>query len=455
MKLPAVVSRIIKAAVTPVRMSDWFWPVVEPFAGAWQHHIAADRQDDILAYSGPFACTTLIASDISKMRLKLVEERDDGTCREVPSTDPRWSVLRRPNDAQNRIKFIQSWICSKLLHGNAYILIGRDKRNVVAQLYALDPRRVTPLVSDDGSVFYRLSADNLAGIRVDVTVPATEIIHDLMVPLFHPLVGVSPIYACGMSATMGRRIVGQSTAFFANGARPGGALVAPGKLAPEDAAELKREWNSSYGGSNAGKTAVLANGLKYEPFAATPADEAQLIEQLGWTIEDIARCYHIPLFMLGGAIPANATVETLAQMYYSQCLQVLIEELELSLTEGLGLKPGLSVELDLDGLLRMDTAAMVTAEAEAVKGAIKTPNEARLRMGLPPIKGGDSVYLQQQNFSLEALAKRDAQEDPFAKTAPAAPSAPAAPPTAANDPQANAAAAAEFLRKHLAMKAAA
>jgi HK97 family phage portal protein len=309
-------------------------------------------------------------------------------------------------------------------------LIGRDNRNVVTTLHVLDPRRVTTLVADDGSVFYRLSADNLSGLRVDVTVPATEIIHDLMVPLFHPLVGVSPIYACGMSATMGRRIVTQSTAFFANGARPGGMLVAPAKLDPEYAAQLKREWESSYGGANSGKTAVLANGLKYEPIGATPAQDAQLIEQLGWTIEDIARCYHIPLFMLGGAIPANATVETLAQMYYSQCLQVLIEELEASLTHGLGLKPGLSVECELDDLLRMDTMAMIKAEAEAVKGSLKTVNESRKKMGLPPIKGGNTVYMQQQNFSLEALAKRDAKEDPFGKEAP---ERPAVAPAAAND----------------------
>jgi HK97 family phage portal protein len=444
MKLPAVVSRIIRAAVTPVRASDWFMSVVEGFAGAWQHHIVADSPDDILAYSGPFSCTTLIAGDISKMRLKIVEDQPDGTTKDVPATSPLMKVLQRPNAVQNRIKFIQSWLASKLLHGNAYILIGRDNRFVVSALYVLDPRRVTTLVADDGSVFYRLSADNLSGVRVDVTLPASEIIHDMMVPIFHPLVGVSPIYACGMSATMGRRIVKQSTAFFANGARPGGTLNSPRKIEPEEAAALKREWESGYGGVNAGKTAVLANGLTYSPIDSTPAQDAQLIEQLGWTIEDIARCYHIPLFMLGGAIPANATVETLAQMYYSQCLQVLIEELELCLTHGLALKPGLSVECDLDGLLRMDQAALVKTEAEAVKAGIKKIDESRLRMNLSPVVGGNTPYLQQQNYSLAALAKRDASEDPFGTSKPK----PA--PVAANDDQVDIAASAPTLmRKHL------
>ncbi|ENB8525780.1 portal protein, partial [Escherichia coli] len=30
--------------------------------------------------------------------------------------------------------------------------------------------------------------------------------------------------------------------------------------------------------------------------------------------------------------------------------------------------------------------------------------------------GGDALYLQQQNYSLEALSRRDAREDPFASS---------------------------------------
>jgi len=49
-----------------------------------------------------------------------------------------------------------------------------------------------------------------------------------------------------------------------------------------------------------------------------------------------------------------------------------------------------------------------------------TPNEQRAKLSLKPVAGGNSPMLQQQNFSLEALAKRDAQDDPFSSKAPAA-----------------------------------
>ena len=54
------------------------------------------------------------------------------------------------------------------------------------------------------------------------------------------------------------------------------------------------------------------------------------------------------------------------------------------------------------------------------------PNEARFKENLVPVTGGESPMAQQQNFSLAALAKRDARPDPFAteKPAPAALPAP-------------------------------
>ena len=47
-----------------------------------------------------------------------------------------------------------------------------------------------------------------------------------------------------------------------------------------------------------------------------------------------------------------------------------------------------------------------------------SPNEARAAENMQPVAGGDSPYLQQQNYSLAALAKRDAKPDPFAGAAP-------------------------------------
>ncbi|EER4160432.1 phage portal protein, partial [Escherichia coli] len=102
------------------------------------------------------------------------------------------------------------------------------------------------------------------------------------------------------------------------------------------------------------------------------------------------------------------------QQYYSQCLQTLIESIELLLDEALETGENESTEFDVTTLLRMDSERRMKTLGDAVKNTLLTPNEARKRENLPPLAGGDALYLQQQNYSLEALSRRDAREDPFA-----------------------------------------
>ena len=67
----------------------------EPWAGAWQRNEDI-RAETTLAYFAVFACMTLIASDIAKLRLRLVEQDEEGVWSET--TNPAYSpVLRTPN----------------------------------------------------------------------------------------------------------------------------------------------------------------------------------------------------------------------------------------------------------------------------------------------------------------------------------------------------------------------
>lgn len=407
-----------KALNQPENRSGWR-SVMESFAGAWQQNVEV-KLDSVLAYSTVNSCITRISNDIAKLGLKLVRKDADGIWTEVAS--PVFSpILERPNGFQNRLQFFQHWVASKLVHGNAYILKQRDGRGVVRSLYVLDPSRVRVLVSDGGEVFYELRRDAISGLEDEtILVPSSEIIHDRMNTLHHPLVGVSPIYACGLAATQGLRIQSNSAAFYGNGARPSGILIAPGEIKPETAQRLKEAWETNYSGANTGKVAVIGDGLRYEPMMMSAVD-AQMIETLKWTAETVANCFHVPFYKVGGPPPSYNNIEALNTQYYADCLQVQIESIELCLDDGLELPNGYGTEFDLDDLLRMDTATLIKAEAEAVKAGIKAPNESRKRLNLPPTDGGEAPYLQQQNYSLAALAERDAQGPLLAAPAPAEP----------------------------------
>ncbi|MBS0339803.1 MAG: phage portal protein [Proteobacteria bacterium] len=384
--------------------------------------------ETILSHPTVYACVSLIANDIGKLRTRLMAV--DSSSIWAETTNPAFSpVLKRANRYQNQIQFKQSWIMSKLLAGNMYALKQRDGRGVVVGLYILDPLCTVPLVAPDGSVFYQLQPDNLTGLEQNtIVVPASEIIHDRMNCLFHPLVGVSPLYAASLSAEQGLQIQKDSKRFFTQGAKPSGILAAPGQISQQTADDLKAYWNENFTGENAGRVAVVGDGLKYEPIRMTAVD-AQTSEQVKLSSEFIAQAFHVPLFKLGmGTLPAGQKVGDMNLIYYSDCLQSLIEEMEACLDDGLSLPAGLRTELELSNLLRMDPATQADILSKLVGGAIMKPNEGRQQVNLPPVTGGDAVYLQQQNYSLEALAERDKTNPLAAPPAPAPAPAPEPPP---------------------------
>lgn len=410
--------------------SGGWWPIIhEPYTGAWQKNDEW-RAESVLAHYAVYACVTLISNDIGKLRPRLMQLGADGIWKET--TSPAFSpVLKKANAYQNHLQFKQWWQTSKLIHGNAYGLKQRDQRGVVVAIHLLDPCRVTPLVAPNGEVFYQCNGDELNEIAEGVTVPASEMIHDRMNCLFHPLVGVSPLYAAANAACQALKMQDDSATFFGNGAMPSGILSAPGAISDETATRLKAHWDTGYTGVNRGKVAVVGDDLKFQQMKMNAVD-SQLIEQFKLTAEMICTAFHVPPFKVGiGATPAGQKIADLNQIYYSDCLQSLIEEWEACMDDGLSLPDKYGVELDLDGLLRLDLGSLVTTLAAAVGGGIMTPNAAMLKLNQPPVEGGDTVYLQQQNYSLQALSRRDNSADPFGTSQP---STQASPPAATAEP---------------------
>lgn len=398
--------------------SAWssIYRVLESFSGAWQTNVEVTLTD-VLSHPIVYACISLISSDIGKMGgARLVMKDDDRIWSEFESAafSP---VLRKPNHYQNSIQFAEQWMVSKLGWGNTYVLKLRDQRQVVTSMYVLDPQRVTPLVAPNGDVYYELKRDDISAQPLEtVIVPASEIIHDRMNCWYHPLVGLPPIHACGLAATMGLKILNNSANLFANGSRPGGILTAPGDITQETADRMKANWDANYTGDNFGKVAVLGNGLTYTPMAFTAVD-TQVTEQSEAVNRLICAAFGVPAHMVGvGPNPLNNNVAALGQQYYNQCLQRHIEAIERLLDDGFGFSDGkidgkqYGTEFDTSVLLRMDTASLMAAIQDGMKAGVLTPNEGRFMLNRPPVKGGATPYLQIQNSSIAAIDWREQQE---------------------------------------------
>ena len=382
------------------------WRIIsEPFTGAFQRNIE-EKRGDLLTYPTLYACINRISSDIGKLPFSL-RQRKDGIWVEV--TSPAYSpVLKKPNGFQTANQFRESWLISKLTQGNTYALKRRDNRGAVIELYILDPEKVMPMVSDAGNVFYQLQTDPLNTLPMDypseqLIVPASEIIHDRCMTLHHPLIGVPPVASAHWPALKNMKIMRSATEFFANNAQPGGILTAPAGMSEDDAKAVQAYWTENFSGNNAGKVAIVGADMKFTAFAMKSID-SQMVEQMRYSDEQICQPFGIPPFMVGiGTIPSGLGVDGVYQLYYQNALQTHIEHMENLLDEGLKISAPMGVELDLEPLLRMDEGKRAEVATQLVSGAIASPNEGRARFNLPPLEGGDTVYMQQQDYPLDQV----------------------------------------------------
>ena len=392
-----------------------FWPspnqsggilVRDHFPGAWQRNQEI-RTEDALTFHAVYACMNRIASDIGKLPIGLVKKDEFGLWQDYES--PAFSpVVRRPNSFQTPQQFYEHWQLSLLSSGNTYVIKERDARGIVIALYVLDPLRVRPMTANDGTVAYECDANELANLGETVLVPASEMIHDRISALHHPLVGVSPIAAAAAQVAVAVEIQGSSVALHRNQARPGGALFAPGAISQQTADEIKTAWETNFGGRNAGKVAVLADGLQWQSFDTINAQNGQVVEQLQWSAEVVCSVFAVPPHMvqLGDASLKYDNVAALNQQYYSQTLMPRLEAMESLLNHGLGLPRDVSTQFSVTTLLRMDMRSLAEVEVALVSGGIKTTDEARRVFNLPPVAGGSEIFRQQQDFPISVLANR-------------------------------------------------
>jgi len=134
-----------------------------------------------------------------------------------------------------------------------------------------------------------------------------------------------------------------------------------------------------------------------------------LIQQLGWSVEDVCRAFGVPLYKVAGQKDVKVDA-AMRQEYYDATLFPYMEAIELLLDDGLALPSDLDVKFDLEELLRMDPKSRFERYEIGVRSAVLAPNEARKSENLAPAEGGDTPYSQQQNWPLADLKKLHEQE---------------------------------------------
>jgi HK97 family phage portal protein len=347
------------------------------------------------------ACVSIRSQDLAKLPLHVYRRRADGGA-EIVKNHPVERVLRKPNRWQTRFEFMEQMHAAFLLKGNAYAVITRDARGRPIELLPVNPDRVCLYEAEDGSLFYRVTRST-AFERASLSqfgdlISAGDVLHLRWISQ-NSVLGLSRISLARDAIGLSLALEEFSSALFASGARPGGILATDKKLSDEAFARIKSQWQDRYSGAgNSGKTALLEEGLKWQPLSMT-AVESQTVEARRIQIEQIATAFDVPLHRLGISDAGGEATLTAHQMYLNNVLSSDAERWENKLDDVFGIEDeGLFIEFSLDYFNRADKQTRFNALRTGIVGGFLTINEARASEDLTKVEGGD-VILQPTNVA--------------------------------------------------------
>ena len=354
-----------------------------------------------LGLSATWACINLLAGTIASLPL-MVYRTDRGGVRSVARDHPLYYVLHdSPNYDQSAVDFWEYQTAGIEMAGNAYAVIEKRTNGDVYSLIPLRPDAVVARRQLNGRIEYEWME---GGVRF--TRPNTEVLH-IRGPLGDALSGMSTLTACRGSFDSALSADDAASTIFANGVRPTGVLSADKDLTAVQMEEAQKRIEEKYTGAmRAGRPMILNNGLSWQQLSISPED-AQMLETRRFGVEEICRIFGIPPHMIGHT--ENSTSwgsgleqQTLGFVKFSlrRRLKRIEQALEKQLLTARDRGQGITIEFNLEGLLRGDSAGRSSFYQSGLNNGWMTINEVRRLENMPPVPGGDVPRMQSQNVPI-------------------------------------------------------
>ena len=351
-----------------------------------------------LQHIAVYACVRVLSEAIAQLPLHVYQYTENGKER-VPQHPLYFLLHDQPNPEMTSFVFRETLMSHLLIYGNAYAQIIRNGRGDVVGLYPLMPDKIKVDRDEHNNLIYIYSRYDEANPHIkeqgDITLRAEQVLH---IPGlgFDGLVGYSPIAMAKNAIGISLACEDYGASFFANGASPSAVLEHPGVI--KNPERVREAWQRAYSGSNAHRTCVLEEGMKYTPISI-PNNEAQFLETRKFQIEEIARLYRVPLHMIGDLDHATfSNIEQMSLEFVMYTLSPWLVRWEQSLMKALlsDLDKGkYFIKFNVDGLLRGDYASRMQGYSVGIQNGFLCPNDVRELedMNLIPAEKGGFTYM--------------------------------------------------------------
>lgn len=339
-----------------------------------------------------------VARNAANIDRKVNAKAADGTVSEA-ATSPFAAILKRPNDYQSGYDLFNQLFTELALYDMALWTISKSAQDGRTTLECIPMAWVQTIQRDafNRPLGYIIQPPLYAEPQF---IPADAVV---AFRGYHPeglTKGSSAVLA--LKSTLREQIAAANfrQQMWARGGRVGAFLSRPANApAWSEAAKSKfvQDWRESWAGdgSSAGATPLLEDGITMQRIGFSAKDE-QWLEAATLSMTTVAAAYHVPPAMVGvSGYNSFASVQEYHKMLYTETLGPSLEQVEETinafLLPFLGEPAGNYFHMDIDSKMRGDFQQEAAVTSTAVGGPWMTRNEARKRLHLAPVEGGDDL----------------------------------------------------------------
>ena len=359
------------------------------------------------------------AKTIASLSFEVFRETELGS--EPDKRHPLYHVInKQPHPLFNSFTFRQALITHLDISGNAYAEIIRDGIGRPKRFEIHEPKTVEDIqrIEEPGrepAYFYILN-ENKWGKQTRRAIAVGDMIH-LKGLSMDGYFGMNPISTHRETLGSGKAATEYENRFFNNNAHIAYAIEMPMQVSPTAKNNIDDNWKRFWTGlKNAfTKPFILDNGAKLHKLSLSP-QEAMLVDSKKNTAIEVSRISDVPPHMLGaGENFTFSSVEVMVNDFVMYSIRNTVKQLESEFNNKCftpsEVRSGSHfVRLNIDSLLRGDTATRVKKMETEVKWGVITKNEAREMMGYNKDPKGD-VYLTPLNMTTLAEDETPAEND--------------------------------------------
>lgn len=345
--------------------------------------------------SAVYACARLLAGAIASLPVKVFEKKKDGE--RVHDAGHVLNTLfnLQPTPLMSAAMFWEYIVFCMLMQGDGYAYIDFDGFGDIREIVPLNPLDVVAQRKGNGLVYYvRMPDNSYKGFEQE------SILHFAGFG-FNGERSLSVIrHAAAKSIGLAMSMDDFAGDFFENGAHQDIALINRGKqLDTAQKNSLREAWSRTYAGAGKSRAPLVLNGDQEIKELSINAADSQLLESRAFQINDIARAFGVPSFMINETSKNTAWGTGMAEFalaFVQYTLSPHTNRWQQEINRKLFLKTSHYCEFVFAGLLRGTTAERNKSYREAVGGSQgpgwMTVNEIRKIENLPAHDDGNNLF---------------------------------------------------------------